>query len=426
MASESGHMCFDWFGGHSFPRALGGSLRVGFALLLSVGLNFSVEASPKTSSSRDRSFREFVESLWPLAEERGVSRGTFDCAFAAVSFDPRIVENANEQAEFARPVGDYIAAAVSRARVERGRAKSLANSAWLAKANATYGVDAGVIMGIWGVETDFGGFTGSDDVIRSLASLAYVRFRGEYFRDELLSALVILERGEIARRSMRGSWAGATGQTQFMPSSFLVYAVDFEGHGRRDIWTSEADAIGSTASFLMGHGWKAELPWGFEVRLPANFALTDADSSRPAPFADFAERGVQRADGEQLPSAGGGRLLIPAGVAGPIFLVTSNFEVIKTYNASTSYALAVALLGDAIEGGAGLVAHWPKDDRVLRENQVRRLQAKLKKIGYDPGEIDGRVGDSLQSAIRAYQEGNGLIPDGYANLALLKRIDAGK
>src|SRR5262249_26052672 len=157
------------------------------------------------------------------------------------------------------------------------------------------------------------------------------------------AALVILERGEVEPQAMRGSWAGAMGQTQFMPSSYLVYAVDFEGHGRRDIWTSEADAIGSTACFLASNGWKAGLPWGFEVRLPAEFVLTEADSARPAPFADFAVRGVRRADGEPLPDKGEGRLLIPAGLKGPIFLITSNFEVIKAYNASTSYALAVAL-----------------------------------------------------------------------------------
>jgi peptidoglycan lytic transglycosylase B len=419
-------MRFGRFGGHSFPGALGAALRAGFVLLLSVALTFSAEASPKRLLSRDRSFREFVASLWPMAEERGVSRQTFDCAFAGVSFDPKVVANTKRQAEFIRPIWDYIAAAVSPSRIERGRDKAQAEKAWLAKAVQTYGVDAGVIMGIWGLETDFGGFTGSDDVIRALATLAYVRFRGDYFRDELLAALVILEEGDIAPRAMRGSWAGAMGQTQFMPSSFLVYAVDFEGHARRDIWTSEADAIGSTANFLMAHGWKADLPWGFEVKLPADFVLTDADSSSPSSFAAFAARGVRGADGAALPKAGDGRLLIPAGVTGPIFLVTSNFDVIKAYNASTSYALAVALLGDAIEGGGGLVANWPKKDRPLGEIQVRILQADLKKMGYDPGEIDGRVGDSLRSAVRKYQEHIGLAPDGYADLSFLKRIGAVK
>jgi membrane-bound lytic murein transglycosylase B len=257
-----------------------------------------------------------------------------------------------------------------------------------------------------------------------LASLAFAHFRGDYFRDELLSALVILQEGDIAPRDMRGSWAGAMGQTQFMPSSFLLYAVDFEGHGRRDIWNSAPDAIGSTADFLAAHGWIPDLPWGFEVRLPAGFALTEADSSRPAAFSAFAARGVTRANGTSLPHSGEARLLIPAGLKGPIFLITGNFDILKMYNNSTPYALAVALLGDAATGGGGLVARWPSSDRPLRESQVRRLQAKLKKMGYDVGEIDGRAGDALRSAVRAYQARNGLAPDGYADLALLKRVDA--
>jgi lytic murein transglycosylase len=280
-----------------------------------------------------------------------------------------------------------------------------------------------VILGVWGLETDFGGFAGSNNIIRSLASLAYIHFQGDYFRDELLSALVILEEGDIAPSLMRGSWAGAMGQTQFMPSSYLTYAVAFQRHDRRDIWTSEADAIGSTANYLAKHGWTKGLPWGFEVRLPPKFALTAADSS-PAPFPSFAARGVQRADGSPLPESGEGRLLILAGLSGPVFLVTSNFDVIKTYNNSTAYALSVGLLGDAVTGSAGLIGHWPTHDRPLTTAQIQRLQVKLKKMGYDAGEIDGKIGDTLRSAVRSYQERNGLKPDGYASQALFSRISA--
>ena len=216
------------------------------------------------------------------------------------------------------------------------------------------------------------------------------------------------------------------GQTQFMPSSYLIYAVDFEGHGKRDIWGSAPDAIGSTANYLAAHGWKKDLPWGFEVRLPPAFVLADQDSSRPAAFSSFASRGVRRADGADMPKSGEGRLLIPAGLNGPIFLVTGYFDVVKAYNASTAYALSVGLLGDAIKGGRGLVASWPTHDQVLNVAQVRELEVKLKKLGYNVGEIDGMVGDSLRAAVRAYQERNGMTPDGYANLALFKRIEAEK
>jgi lytic murein transglycosylase len=315
---------------------------------------------------------------------------------------------------------------VSPDRVERGRKKADAASAWLAKAEQTYGVDEAVILGVWGLETDFGGFAGSNSVIRALATLATIHFQGDYFRDELLSALVMLEEGDIAPGAMRGSWAGAMGQTQFMPSSYLAYAVDFEGHGRRDIWTSEADALGSTANYLAKHGWTAGLPWGFEVRLPCNFALSNADSSSPAPFAAFAARGVERADGSPWPESGEGRLMILAGLKGPVFLVTSNFDVIKTYNDSTAYALSVALLGDAVKGRPPLQAQWPTHDRQLSGAQVRELQAKLKTLGYEVGDIDGKIGDTLRAAVRAFQERNGLKPDGYPDLALLMEVSASR
>jgi lytic murein transglycosylase len=371
-------------------------------------------------------FEKFVASLWPLAEQRGVKRSTFDRAFAGVSFDPKVVAMTTAQPEFVRPIWDYVASAVSADRVERGRKKADAASAWLAKAEQTYGVDQAVILGVWGLETDYGGFVGSNSVIRALTTLAYIHFQGDYFRDELLSALVILEEGDIAPSLMRGSWAGAMGQTQFMPSSYLAYAVDFEGNGRRDIWTSEADALGSTANYLAKHGWTTGLPWGFEVRLPSDFALTNADSSVLAPFSAFAARGVERPDGSPWPESGEGRLLILAGLKGPVFLVTGNFDVIKTYNDSTAYALSVALLGDAVKGGRPLQTQWPTHDPQLSEAQVKRLQAKLKTLGYEAGEVDGKIGDQLRAAVRAFQERDGLAPDGYPTLALLIEVSASR
>jgi membrane-bound lytic murein transglycosylase B len=387
-------------------------------------LSASGAASKRPPHSHRDPFRVFIAALWPLAEHRGVSRLTFDTAFAGVNFDPKVVAMTEAQPEFVQPIWDYVASAVSADRVERGHAKADRARPWLAKAKETYGVDETIILGVWGLETDFGDFVGSNNVIRALATLAYVRFRGDYFRDELLAALDILERGDIAPAAMVGSWAGAMGQTQFMPSSYLTYAVDFEGHGRRDIWASEADAIGSAANYLAKHGWAKGLPWGFEVRLPSSFVLTAADSSSAAPFSAFAARGVERADGSRLPESGEGRLMILAGLDGPVFLVTSNFDVIETYNNSTAYALSVGLLGDAIEGGAHLVARWPTQDRALTVAQIQTLQVRLKKMGYDVGDVDGSMGDALRSAVRAYQERNGLKPDGYPDLALFRRVSA--
>jgi membrane-bound lytic murein transglycosylase B len=400
-------------------------LRAAIVALALSGAAFAAVAAPnKITGSQQTAFRGFVETLWPLAEARGVSRPTFDSAFAGVTFDPTVVASAGSQPEFVRPIWDYVAGAVSADRVERGREKARSEMLWLARANDLYGVDNSVILGVWGLETDFGGFAGSNNIIRSLASLAYVHFQRDYFRDELLSALAILEEGDIAPSLMRGSWAGAMGQTQFMPSSYLSYAVAFQRHDRRDIWTSEADAIGSTANYLAKHGWTKGLPWGFEVRLPVKFTLTAADSAAPAPFSSFASRGVTKADGSPLPELGEARLLILAGLNAPVFLVTSNFDVIKTYNNSTAYALSVGLLGDAVTGGPGLAAQWPTHDRMLTAAQIQRLQVKLKKMGYDVGEIDGKIGDALRSAVRAYQEHNNLPPDGYASQALFSRVSA--
>ncbi len=278
-------------------------------LALTGGLALANTPSRPKPADRDTAFDGFIGKLRPMAETLGVSRKTFDRAFAGVTFDPRVVAATQQQAEFTLPIWDYIATAASPDRIARGRDKARAVAPWLDKASQTYGVDPGILMGIWGLETDFGASPGAFDSVRSLASLAFVRYRGNTFRDELLSALVILEAGDIAPRAMLGSWAGAMGQTQFMPSSFLAFAVDFEGHGRRDVWTSAPDAIGSTANYLAGNGWTRDLPWGFEVTLPPGFALADADSATSAPFAAFASRGVVRADGKPFPAAGAGRLL---------------------------------------------------------------------------------------------------------------------
>ncbi len=376
----------------------------------------------RRESAEARAFAKFVESIWPAAEKQGVSRETFDAAFHGVTYDPAIVAQTEGQAEFAKPVWDYLAGAVSAERIQQGRGKYQEQKQWLDKAERDYGVSAATIMGIWGIESGFGAFQGSDYVIRALASLSLSDYQPEYFRSELVAALKILQCGDIEPKKMLGSWAGAMGQTQFMPSSYLKYAVDFDGRGRRDIWNDSADAIGSTGHYLAEHGWRRGLPWGFEVRLPDNFALTAADCTDAAPFADFARRGVGRAHGEALPVEGEGRLMILAGLRGPIFLVTPNFPVIKTYNNSTSYALAVSLLGDAILESRALQAEWPRRDRQLAPAEVKELQTRLMKMGYDVGDIDGRVGDGLRSAVRKYQEAIGQRPDGYATPELLKRM----
>lgn len=400
-----------------FSRAL--SLFGVVALLTLLAAPASAAASPAKTSANDHSFHAFVERLWPQAQARGVSRRIFDLAFRGVTFDPKIVAHTQNQAEFVKPIWDYLASAVSAERIARAQAAAKQYETWLVKAQHKFGVDPSIIIGIWGLETDFGAFSGGDYVIRALASLAYAGYHADYFTGELLSALQILEAGDIAPAQMKGSWAGAMGQTQFMPSSFREFAIDFDGDGKRNIWTSAPDAIGSTANYLAKHGWIAGQPWGFEVTLPEGFDLKDADCSRYAPFSAFADRGVKRADGKPLPKLDAGELLIIAGLKGPIFLVTPNFKVIKSYNNATAYALGVALLGDRAMGGGPLLAAWPVGDRQLNPAEMAEMQTRLRKMGYDVGEMDGKIGDSGRAALRAYQEKKGLVPDGYPTPAIL-------
>jgi lytic murein transglycosylase len=303
-------------------------------------------------------FAHFVTSLWPQAKARGVSRASFDAAFRGVTPDPDVIERTHKQAEFVKPIGDYLETAVSAKRIEKGQTKAREWKETLEKVDHRYGVDPYVVLGVWGMETNFGGYVGDKYVIRALATLAYARYRGDYFKKELLSALQILEAGHVHAKDMQGSWAGAMGQTQFMPSSFNHYAVDFDGDGHKDIWTNVPDALASTANYLKKHGWIAGETWGYEVLLPAGLEASGG-ATHYRPFAHWAGQGVTRADGEAMPREGQAALIRPAGAGGPAFLVTRNFKVIKTYNNSTSYALGVALLGDRIAGWPALKASWP-------------------------------------------------------------------
>jgi membrane-bound lytic murein transglycosylase B len=298
----------------------------------------------------DPQFRAFVEGLWPQAKAHGVRRETFDRAFRGMSEDPSVLALTHKQPEVVKTLAQYLAAAVSDTRIETGRAKALEWKSVLIRAGRTYGVEPAVILGVWGLESNFGSHTGDRSTIRCLATLAFAHYRGDYFRRELIDALQILEEGHIAAADMQGSWAGAMGQTQFMPSSFRRYAIDFDGDGRKDIWHDAADALGSTALYLHKHGWKAGEPWGYEVMLPPDSSTERLAGGREHPLAFWAQKGLTRIDGQPLPRTGLASLMIPPGGNGAAYLVTHNFKIIKTYNNSTSYALGVAILGDRIAG----------------------------------------------------------------------------
>jgi membrane-bound lytic murein transglycosylase B len=368
------------------------------------------------------SFAKYVADLWPAAAAKGVSRQTFDLATKGLYFDPKIAAHTEVQAEFSQSIWAYLAGAVIPARIEVGRKQYLAAHDILESARQTYGVDADAIMGVWGVETEFGAFFGNENVLNALATLGYIHYQGDLGRDELIAALQIVEHGDIPPSGMRGSWAGAMGQPQFMPSSFLEYAVDFDGGGRRDIWSDKADTLGSIANFLQKHGWTRNLPWMVEVTLPSDYKFEPSDFSGEAKFADFARKSVHAADSSALPKDGAARLFMPAGIHGPIMLITHNFDVIKTYNNSNAYVLAVGLLGDAIVGRGQLRTPWPKGEHALTRAELKAVQTELKTKGFEIGEIDGRAGPKLEQAVRAFQFKQGLTPDGYASPALLAKL----
>ncbi|MBZ6077384.1 lytic murein transglycosylase [Microvirga puerhi] len=367
-------------------------------------------------------FRSFVDGLWPQAKARGVSRATFDDAFRGVEPDPKIVALTKKQSEFVRPIWDYIEGSVSAQRLQRGRQMAAEWSRTLDMVERTYGVPRSVVLGVWGMETNFGSFTGSIYVVRALATLAYTRYRGDFFKDELLTALQILEQDHIDRDKMLGSWAGAMGQTQFMPSSFMKYAVDGNRDGVRDIWSSVPDALASTANYLRRQGWEPGLPWGFEVKLPKGFDFRNLRQG----FSSWAALGLRRVDGKPLPRSGEAFLFLPGGAGGPSFLLTDNYDVIKSYNSSDAYAMGVAHLGDRITGGGPIQGAWPKDKPLLDKEQREELQQHLAGLGFYEGDADGKLGSKTRDAVRNFQLRRGLIPDGYADLALLRELRAAR
>jgi lytic murein transglycosylase len=294
-----------------------------FAFALVIALGSGGGAAAQTAEPLE-SFQTFLQKLWPDAQQRGVTRATFDAAFAGITPDPRVMALTKRQPEYGKPVGEYLAGMVSKDRIERGRQNLAEHADALASVERAYGVDRAVLVAIWGVETSYGRFSDRWDVIRSLATLAHARFRDPYFRNELLAALAILQARHIAREKMTGSWAGAMGHTQFMPTSFMDYAVDFSGDGRRDIWTTIPDVLASTANYLQ-KGWIPGLPASVEVIVPAGF---DYAKSR-ASFADWTKLGVRSAGSKPFPAEGEAILFFPSGSKGPAFLVTGNFNVIK-------------------------------------------------------------------------------------------------
>jgi len=368
-------------------------------------------------------FSACVESLWPLAARRGVARASFETHTRELTPDLRIMDLMDTQPEFTKAFWDYLDILVTDARIQKGRQILAQHRATFDAVEKAYGVDRHYVTAIWGIESNFGTSGGERPVIRSTATLACVGRRQDYFREEFLSTLEILHRGDLKPAQLKGSWAGAFGPTQFMPTAFKRYAVDFDGDGRRDVVDSVADLIASTANNLKKDGWAAGQTWGYEVVVPKGFNYLLADRSKQLTMREWEQLGLRRANG--LPFArldDKAFLMVPAGQQGPGFLMLHNFRVIMKYNPAEAYALAIGHLADRLRGGPAFVQAWPRHERVLSLTERRELQQWLAHRGFDIGEVTGRLGPKTRAAVRDFQSTAGLTPDGFASAAVLDHL----
>src|ERR1700735_3113813 len=387
-----------------------------------LGLVVTVALSACASAPR-ADFASCVGSLRADAARKGISGRTLDVAFNGLEPDAKVLDLQKQQPEFKTPVWDYVDGLVDDDRVADGKAAMARESRALARVEDKYGVSRFMLAAIWGVESNFGQEMGKRSLVQSLTTLSCLGDRANYFRSELMATLKIIDRGDVPAEKLNGSWAGAFGQTQFMPSTFLRLAVDFEGDARRDIVDSAPDALASTANYLAKAGWRRGLTWGFEVKLPPGYSGPSGRKAKQS-MSFWASRGLTRVDGRALGEGDAG-LLMPAGREGPAFLVTRNFDVVYSYNAADSYTLAACVLADRLGGGRGVVTPWPTDDPLLSRDAREELQALLAKRGYDVGgQPDGDIGTKSKAAIADFQQKNGLEVNGRASvkvLAALKR-----
>ncbi len=378
-----------------------------------------------TANTADAKFAAFVRDFRQTALDAGIRADIYDNSMAGITRNARVEELNLQQPEFVKPIWSYLDGAVSDDRIAQGQQMLAKYPAMLARIESKYGVAKEILVAIWGIETNYGKDMGSFNMFEALATLAYDGPRQDFGRHELLAALKMEQQEGLSPSQMTSSWAGAFGNTQFVPSSFLDHAVDGDGDGRRDLWHSPADALASTASLLADGGWTRGAPCTVEVTLPPNFAYEMADPDQLHTAAEWKRLGVTRPNGADLPAdAGSGAILLPGGWRGPAFLVFDNFRAVLKYNNAVSYALAVCLLARRMRGGAPVMASWPRDEQPLNSDQRLLFQTDLKALGYDPGTLDGVLGHKARAALRVYQKDRGLPADGFPTLEMLGRLNA--
>lgn len=412
------------------PISLPARLRATTLALACAPIAFASATTPDADASAPTvETRDCLPELRARAQAAGVPAERFDALLADITPDAGVLPLLDAQPEFVTPIWDYLAALVDEERVEDGRRLIDEHADLLAAVAAEYGVEPAYVVAVWGVESDYGRSAGNRELRSSLLALSCAGRRQPFFRSELIHLLKLIDAGDLkpsADAPLTGSWAGAFGQTQFMPSTYARIAVDFDGDGRRDLVGSVADALASTAHYLKRSGWRSAQPWGFEVALPEGFKAGGGRKAT-APVSTWQARGLSRIDGSALanastPAERSAGLLLPAGVEGPAFLVFRNFEALYSYNAAESYALAIAHLADRIEGGEGFVHPWPTDDVGLSRAERRELQTLLIARGHDIGEVDGRLGARSREAIKAEQSSLGWEADGRAGQKLLQAL----
>ena len=374
-------------------------------------------------SKSNAGFARWVDRFRARARRAGIQNSVFDRSFKGVRYNADVIQKDRNQSEFTKQIWEYLDSAVSDTRVKNGRDALKKNKKLLAQIESRYGVEAEVVTAVWGLESAYGSFRGNTPLIEALATLAYDGRRGRFFESQLIAALKIIQSGDVAPRKMTGSWAGAMGHTQFIPTSYLAYAVDFRGDGKRDIWSDDpTDALASTAAYLRNFGWRKGQPWGVEVRLPDGFdyRLTGERVKKSPDF--WARQGVRDVKGNKVPNHGRASILLPAGAQGAAFMIFNNFHVLERYNTADAYVIGVGYLSDRIAGAGSLKAGWPRDDRNLRFAEKKEMQKLLTAKGFNTLGVDGIIGPRTIQAVREFQASIGMIPDGYASYEILRRL----